>query len=442
MKRMPILSVALLVTGLILGLVSDASALPTFARKYRTSCTTCHLGFFKLNSFGEAFRQNGYTVPGKQDPMLVKEEPVELGAQAWREVFPQAVWPGTIPGTVPVSFYAHQRVFLTEDTKPSLNFKLPHEFKIFTGGNFGEAFSFWAEVDLEAATTGSLGSGMKRVFFQANDLLSLKSWGRLGLLPEDALNLRVGLIDIGVLAQPLNVRRTINKPLPYTYVVADGWDLGDLSSGIEANGVVMGRFKYNVGIVNGTTSGTPSGVFDENNAKDVYYRVAYKYGGLSFDGKDWGGTEGAELKQTDNWADNAITVGQFGYWGTSSTLTGPLFHNQFRRMGVDFRANFRKLDFYGAIINGRDSRPSRTVRTLDTWSWFIEADYVLFPWLQPAIRYEQASFEKAFSRDVDNLIVSLLLWPRANIKLTVEGLITPEDADGASQLLVDLTYAY
>ncbi|MBI1991718.1 MAG: hypothetical protein HYS71_00560 [Candidatus Omnitrophica bacterium] len=440
MKRVQVMLTTGVSAVVTLAFATDASALPVFARKYRTSCTTCHIGFMKLNPFGEAFRQNGYAIPGRQEARLVKEEPVALGAEAWKRVFPEAVWPGTLPANVPVAFYAHQRIFMDENTTPTTNFKFPHEFKIFTAGNFDEPFSFWGEVDLEAASSSStFSSGVKRVFFQANDLFSQESWGRVGWLPEDALNLRIGLIDIGVLAQPLNVRRTVNKPLPYTYVVADGWDLGDLSSGLEANGVVLNRLKYNAGVVNGTTSGTPSGVFDENNSKDYYYRLAYKHGGLSFDGKDWAGQEAGELKQADNWVDNAITVGQFGYFGTSTMAPR---HNQFWRLGWDTRLSFGALDFYGAVVKGRDDKPSATVRQLDTWSWFVEADYVVFPWLQPAIRYEQVTYDKTFARDRDNLVLSLLLWPRANIKLALEGLITLEDSDANSQLLADLTYAF
>ena len=41
-----------------------AKAIPAFARKYQTSCTTCHTAFPKLNPFGEAFRRNNYRFPG------------------------------------------------------------------------------------------------------------------------------------------------------------------------------------------------------------------------------------------------------------------------------------------------------------------------------------------------------------------------------------------
>jgi hypothetical protein len=44
-------------TGFLAGM---AEAIPLFARNYKISCTTCHVGFPKLNSFGEAFAGNGY----------------------------------------------------------------------------------------------------------------------------------------------------------------------------------------------------------------------------------------------------------------------------------------------------------------------------------------------------------------------------------------------
>ena len=42
---------------------SSAQAIPAFARRYRTACTTCHVLPPQLNSFGRAFRANGYRMP-------------------------------------------------------------------------------------------------------------------------------------------------------------------------------------------------------------------------------------------------------------------------------------------------------------------------------------------------------------------------------------------
>src|SRR5690349_11287508 len=67
-----------------------AHGIPAFARKYQTSCATCHNNFPELNDFGEAFKKNGFKFP-KDDETFVKEPPVLLGAPATREAFPKAI---------------------------------------------------------------------------------------------------------------------------------------------------------------------------------------------------------------------------------------------------------------------------------------------------------------------------------------------------------------
>ena len=83
--------------------VPKTSAIPAFSRKYQTSCTTCHSNYPELNDFGEAFKKNGFKFP-KDDETFVKEPPVLLGSKAQKEAFPGAVYPGEIPGTIPIAF--------------------------------------------------------------------------------------------------------------------------------------------------------------------------------------------------------------------------------------------------------------------------------------------------------------------------------------------------
>ena len=64
-------------------LAADAMAIPAFARKYKTSCQTCHVMFPKLTAFGEAVRLNGYQIPGAED-VLVKDVPLALGSEPWK----------------------------------------------------------------------------------------------------------------------------------------------------------------------------------------------------------------------------------------------------------------------------------------------------------------------------------------------------------------------
>ena len=57
-----------LCAALLFVLVSPASAIPAFARKYSLRCTACHEAWPVLNDFGRSFRDNGYQLRlGKDD---------------------------------------------------------------------------------------------------------------------------------------------------------------------------------------------------------------------------------------------------------------------------------------------------------------------------------------------------------------------------------------
>ena len=47
-----------------------ASALPSFARKYNTSCMTWHIAPPVLNAFGVAFLNNGYRTPDGDEELV------------------------------------------------------------------------------------------------------------------------------------------------------------------------------------------------------------------------------------------------------------------------------------------------------------------------------------------------------------------------------------
>ena len=74
---------AVLILFVVAATSSTAYAVPAFARKYQTSCQTCHSVFPKLNAHGEAFRLRGYRMPAEDEDM-VKEPPVlaQIAGQA------------------------------------------------------------------------------------------------------------------------------------------------------------------------------------------------------------------------------------------------------------------------------------------------------------------------------------------------------------------------
>src|ERR1035437_1187081 len=153
-----------------------ANAVPAFSRKYQTSCQTCHSIFPKLNPFGTAFRLNGYHLPGETEEQ-VKQKPVSLGADAYARMWPEMVYPSSLPGNVPfalnvkmASLYASSH----DDTGKTIvhnDFQFPQEANLFAAGTLGNSFSFLSEVtyaenpdgrssvEIEQARRGRLRSG-------------------------------------------------------------------------------------------------------------------------------------------------------------------------------------------------------------------------------------------------------------------------------------------
>ncbi len=284
MKKNLIIFVGIVFFSLIF--INQALAIPTFARKYRTSCSTCHVGFNKLNPFGQAYKINGYNIPAG-DVAYVKEEPVSLGAPAWKRVWPKAVWPGTMPSEVPISMMVHQRAKWNEAHEggtPQLDFDFPHEWELFVGGTLDEMISFYGEFVLYE--TGEGVAGTERLYFTFNDLFY---GGALNWLPENALNLKLGHFDTQADPFPTPLRRTLTKYLPTDTAVGSGnFKLRSRQSGFEAYGLLNKRFNYALGVVNGNGAlGS-----DNNDHKDPYWRMDYKFGGMALDGS--GGIEEGE----------------------------------------------------------------------------------------------------------------------------------------------------
>ena len=137
-------TLALTASLAVLFVPASATAVPAFARKYQTSCQTCHVVFPKLNAFGEAFRLRGYRMPAETEDM-VKQKPVSLGAPAYKRLWPKAVWPGELPGNLPlavnVKFANVNASTLNPDgtvTSIRNDFQFPQEANIFAAGTLGD----------------------------------------------------------------------------------------------------------------------------------------------------------------------------------------------------------------------------------------------------------------------------------------------------------------
>jgi hypothetical protein len=382
--------------------VPDANAIPAFARKYQTACSTCHNDFPQLNDFGEAFWKNGFKFP-KDDETFVKEPPVLLGSPAQREAFPNVVYPGEIPGAVPIAFrysgfvnYANKRPPTVPFT-PRTDLFVPNTFTVIAAGSFGPRLSFWVDDDISAGgsgANGALGDG----YLKANDV------GHYIGLPKDALNVRFGQFELRL---PFTQARTIN-PTPYdvynqtavagTFGTTNNpFIFGEPQRGIEIGGYPNdGNFEWAVAVVNGNNTDPAT-----RNSKDIYARVAQQFN-LDRDPKIRKEVQAAG--PTGPRDHTSIRLGTFYYYGRNALNIGstlfPEFgtiHEPFYRVGGDVRFKYRNnFKLYGLLMYGRDQNliPSTDTLTLQHGTpitftgGFGQAEYWVYPWLIGIMRYD------------------------------------------------------
>jgi hypothetical protein len=300
--------------------IKDAMAIPVFARKYKTTCATCHAPFPKLSAFGEAFRLNGYKIPGGADELYVKEEPVSMGAEAYKKIFPNSIWPSSLPGIPPVSFNIINDVLVdaTGTHRNSTEFNFMNEIDIHAAGTFGEHFSFFTEVAFSPVSPGSSNT---------DTTSSTAAWLMYqNICPEwfgtNHFNVKAGLI--GKLEISLPNIRFDNSYQANDYLYASELGLGS-NPGFEINGFGT-NWKYAFGITKSDTS---------NSQRDFYGQLNFKIGGLGFDGAGGQTQEGGlKVSPAGYWRDDSIMFGLFGY----RTYDGPT-DITFDRFGGDIRWN-------------------------------------------------------------------------------------------------------
>lgn len=402
---------------------APAFAIPAFARKYGTSCVTCHVAFPKRNAFGEAFRRNGYVMP-KGDALHVKEEPVSLGDPPWKELFPDSIWPGVLPRNFPLSLLVHSR-FVYSGTEPAgerAGFDMPHELEFIVGTAFGEYLGVFG--DWKIYDSGGTAAGIERLFFQFNDLAG----------PKDAVNVKVGRFEPGITSGYTSSNRlTLDRPLTLDYAAAGDWSAGQRQSGVEASGVLGHRFEYAAGVVNGEGKTVLL-----KNRKDVYARIGYKWGGIGLDGS--GGE--ASTGRFNGWVDDSFTLGGFTYVGnTRHTFAGRpgQIPNDFVRFGLDARACYRDAEIAAAWITGKDEDAFGDAKRLDHTALFVEGDYAFYPWLLGVVRVSRARSELGEDeRDKYwEILPHVSMLYRANVRISVEGSFRVDQARSIGGISVE-----
>ncbi len=438
--------------------VPRAEAIPAFSRKYQTSCSTCHNNFPELNDFGLAFKKNGFKFP-KDDEIFVKEPPVLLGAKAQKEAFPNAIYPGEIPGNLPIAFrysgfanYNSKIPFAsTQGYVPRTDLFAPNTFTIIAAGSFGPSLSFWIDNDISSG--GADGSA-----FLGDGYLKVNDLGHWIGLPKDTINLRMGQFELDL---PFTQARTLDltgydiysqasvalvnlnacalaAPATPACTTNNPFVFGIPQRGIEIGGYPNdGNFSWSLAIVDGNNNNPAV-----RNSKDIYIRVSQLW---NLERDPAVRKEIRAAGPTGPHDHTSIRLGGFYYYGRNAlNINQSVFpaaaalgtaREPFYRAGGDVRFKFRdNFEIYGLGMYGHDvnlipdaAGTAFVATTPVTFSGgFVQANYWIYPWLMPLLRYDVVNSptdsQGGFSRhDTRNRVSpGIQFLARANIKVAFE----------------------
>jgi len=445
-RRLLWLSTLILAFLALLAGEKTAHAVPSFARKYNTSCQTCHTAFPVLNPFGEAFRRNGFRFPstnGSVDSDAAKEETIPMGQEEYEKTFPNSIWPDRISQVVPLSLLV----------QGSVNYILPgsalrdsagHSFawdgmggpvSFFAAGSFSDRLTYYIKVLATPAATARVAAA----YLAWNDLIG----------PPHALNIWFGRLTAPQLTSfgPSSSYVT-DKAFPAVSVAGlfnpnNSFTLGTAPvDGVELNGVAAHRISYSAGWIRSTVqSGLP-----EPNSEDAYVHVGAKLGGMSLDGEGPHGMEAANPVKP--WAETSLTLDNFAYHGVTladNYINSPALTAQksaVDAVGHALRVNLGSFSLNGIFQYQVHHRPypgtpptaaNGTVLTNtlpgvpdnNKGRGFIgstEMAYVLFPWLVPAVRAEYTLLESAWGKgSLLRVLPGATLLIRPNMRVYIVG---------------------
>ncbi|TLU87531.1 MAG: hypothetical protein FDX21_01470 [Chlorobium sp.] len=364
----------------------DSSAIPAFARKYQTSCYTCHAGFPARNAFGEAFKANGYRWPGGEDADHAKQEQVKLGADGWKKTFPASPWPSDIPGFAPFSVYltgplinysgSVHRANGTLATPQTLNWAGPFDARILTGGTIGENIGFFGGFESFATNGTTPKSNFRATWsFAPGVMLGVGNAFSFMGSGEDESSATAILPSTG------------GTGLEFSYAA------GEKSGGLRV---------YAGTVSNGTNS---AAITVSQHLDDIRYgRVEYKIGGAGvLSGA--GGTYGNEYVGLDNAVEIGASVVNFKP-GIYTNTYG--YDNNKTVYGFDVSANHGSFSGGAEWSRGVDSHLN---------NYGLDAAYFVYPWLQGKVAYRHIKDQLPGGVDRTNPSYALTLtaWTRANV---------------------------
>ncbi len=428
--------------------VREAKAVPSFARKYQTSCLTCHTVYPALNPFGEAFRRDGYRFPsqaGSVDSDSVKSPMIALGQEEYKKTFPHSVWPSAIPEAVPLSVMVNGAVTANLPNSDAHDAAgntftwggIVGEAHLFAAGAFSDTLTYFAQVTIPTDEPVDV----ETAYLLWNDIVG----------PAHATNLWVGrLMSPSITSFGLHSDYLTDSYMPAVSAVGLYNPSGSMtigqghSDGIELNGILLHRFDWSIGWI----ASSAAGGLSPPNAEDVYAHVGIKSGGVALDGE---GKYGPNVPDPAKpWAEKSITIDAFAYHGinlldngtgtlASGTGTPTAQRDRFEAIGGSLRAIYDDFDLHAGLDlelhhrpypgSGATDGPNGPVPGVPDYSHaralvqYAELDYVVFPWLVPGVRAEftRTTVESSNPASLLRVVPGVAMLVRPDVRVIVTG---------------------
>jgi hypothetical protein len=412
MKRFSLASLILVLAVPILFFWNDASAVPAFARKYHTACSTCHLAFPVRNGFGEAFRNNGYRFPDSTDEGMVKEEPIKLGQDSYKKIFPKAIWPSDIPNMPSLGFLARVAGYSQKENGKFRNTQFDEELDIFFAGTITEQISYIGDVAIASNNEPTtLGRIQLLWTFKPGITMAIGDVG----FPEqfDMITMSGGTDPNGYAAQMPNPNKGAELRLTG-------------AAGKSASYALVAGIGRNSQSDSQATRTTDEGVYDVNGsggggnfADTKYARLAIKIGGNGL----LSGS-GGKLGNNQIGLDDSVTFGfnvlnsSNGSNTNAADYTAGLTKTA---LGGDIRITYGNTRLVGQYTRFNQVVDTHTGENIDTGrrsAVSLEGDYWFYPWLFGAVRYER--MKDNLNGEYTKIIPGIGALLRPNVKIGIE----------------------